>query len=167
VKTQAQVGLRLGGRLPKQTSQTGVEMFGRQDILQRSRLADHERDALRASENGRLPGRPPPPPAGPGVSSAIRSARPRAGARLLGPDRAPWLGLVYGITRYVGPGERLRSTESPTEAQPLDGAAQLVGSNVRVALRGIEVLVTEQLLDLPQLRPRAGARWRSAAPCGV
>ncbi len=41
------------------------------------------------------------------------------------------------------------------EAESLDGAAQLVRGDARVALGGVEVLVSEQLLDLaftPKLR---------------
>jgi len=41
------------------------------------------------------------------------------------------------------------------ELEPLDGAAQLVRRHARVALRGVEVLVPEQLLDLTEVR--AGA----------
>src|SRR5262249_49618519 len=44
-----------------------------------------------------------------------------------------------------------RSTLGRNESKALDGAAQLVRAHVRVALRGVEVLVTEQLLDLAQV----------------
>ena len=39
-------------------------------------------------------------------------------------------------------------------AETLDGAAQLAGVHARVALRGVEVLVAEQVLDLAQVRAR-------------
>jgi hypothetical protein len=46
---------------------------------------------------------------------------------------------------------RPRSMIGRNEPQTLDSAAQLVRAHVRVALRGVQVLVPEQLLDLSQV----------------
>ena len=44
---------------------------------------------------------------------------------------------------------------SANPPQPLDGSSELVRVHARVALRRVEVLVAEQLLDLAQVRARA------------
>ena len=51
----------------------------------------------------------------------------------------------------------LGSPRMPCPAHPsetLDGSAQLVRVAARVTLRRVEVLVSEQLVDLPQVRAR-------------
>ena len=64
------------------------------------------------------------------------------------------------LGRASEPGARITSTCSPlcgrrSPGQPLDRAAQLMCAHPRVALRRVEVLVSEQLLDLAEVRARA------------
>lgn len=66
-------------------------------------------------------------------------------------SKRPQLGLWRASpTRWRSPSRGVGVTG---EVEALDVAAQLVGSDVGVALRRVEVLVSEQLLDPAQVAP--------------
>src|SRR6266545_4835797 len=79
-------------------------------------------------------------------------------ARTSSPERAPWASSSPWLhsdkpARTTRAGRPQGAEKSADPAEPLDRAAQLVGVHSRVALRRVEVLVAEQLLDLAQVRP--------------
>src|SRR5690242_16309893 len=69
---------------------------------------------------------------------------------------------TIGLSSRIDPRSSLAAIKSDLhtrfatrEAEPLDRAAQLMRGDTGVALRRVEVLVSEQLLDLAQIRARA------------